>query len=152
VLFGDVTAVLAAGDWSDKAVTFIVPATDITGQAFKRGQTVYGGVLMPSGGQGTNTLPFTFGGPWIESLNPASAPPKAQVTISGTGFGPTNLGHIAFGDTTAETKDWSDTAITFVVPEKDKSGTPYPAGRTVVKAAVTVGNLTTSVDFAVTKP
>ena len=64
VVFGNVAAVVADGDWKDNAVQFTVPAKKADGTDFKPGDTVGVGVLQQgttnAEWQSTNTVPFTI--------------------------------------------------------------------------------------------
>jgi lysophospholipase L1-like esterase len=74
---------------------------------------------------GTGTQAMTP--PAAQSVNPATASAGQEVTVTGTGFGPTQgSGYVDFsdngidwgapGNTAVQVDSWSDTAITFTVP------------------------------------
>ncbi|HEX4212918.1 MAG TPA: IPT/TIG domain-containing protein [Candidatus Dormibacteraeota bacterium] len=80
----------------------------------------------------TSTTPIA--GPVVDAITPASAVADQQVTIIGTGFGATQgSGYVTLTDAamvwgvpgmepTLQIKSWSDTRITFLVPDRSGSG------------------------------
>jgi hypothetical protein len=99
------------------------------------------------------TLPAA---PAITSVSPSSAGAGEQVTVTGSGFGASQgSGYLALsddgtnwgapGDSAAFTVDsWSDTAVTFTVPEPSGSGGQWAVtpGSTATVAVTTDGDLT----------
>jgi hypothetical protein len=101
-------------------------------------------VTLPSGTQGGAEHIFSIGtstaamtGPVINSLSATSASAGTQVTINGSGFGASQgKGYVAFGDNgtnwgapgnaaTFTVDSWSDTAITFTVPQPSGTNGQY---------------------------
>ncbi|NUP54080.1 MAG: lectin [Catenulispora sp.] len=102
---------------------------------------------------GTTTTPPT--GPVATTATPSPAAAGQQVTITGTGFGPTQgTGYLAFTDQGTNwgapgnsapftINSWSDTAVTFTVPTPSGTWHVYPgtnASATIVNAAGQVSN------------
>jgi predicted alpha-1,2-mannosidase len=101
-------------------------------------------VTLPSGTMGGAEHLFSIGtstaamtGPVINSLSATSASAGTQVTINGSGFGATQgSSYVAFGDNgtnwgapgnaaTFTVTSWSDTAITFTVPQPSGTNGQY---------------------------
>jgi RHS repeat-associated protein len=110
--------------WSSTAITFTVPSGTTTGP-----------VVVTVGGLASNSVTFTL----IEALSitgisPTSGPTTTAVTITGTGFGPTQSSSAVnfYGATATSITSWSDTSIVV----------PVPAGAVTGNVTVTVAGVT----------
>jgi hypothetical protein len=137
VTFNGVSAGVAVS-WSDTSITVIVPSGATTGN-----------VVVTVGGQSSTPAPFTvIVTPVIHSFWPTSGPVNTAVTITGSGFGPTQgSSTVTFGGVLATAVPyWSDTSITVLVPSGAISGS----------VAVTVNGVTgtsgSGNPFTVTNP
>ncbi|MHB8895624.1 MAG: IPT/TIG domain-containing protein [Candidatus Geothermincolia bacterium] len=86
-------------------------------------------VFVHTGGLASNALPLTVVPEVSGPLDPTESRPGEPVTITGTGFGPTQgdaSGHVFFGTTESSVSAWSDISITAVVPV-------IPMGATTVR-------------------
>jgi len=119
---------------SDTAIRTVVPAGATTGLI----------AVTNPGGTGSRPIPFTAASatPAVTSFGPASGPPGAPVTLTGSGF--TGTTNVAFNGITATFTVGSDTSVTAKVP----------AGAT--NGAITVtnpgGRASSPTAFAVTPP
>jgi hypothetical protein len=134
VTFGQATATVVAGSWSNASITATVPAGLAAGAV-----TV---TVTTSGGSGTNTFTVI---PGITSLSPNPVTPGSPATITGTSFGATRgSSSVTFSGMAASVvSTWTDTSIVATVP----SGTA--AGSLVVTVNNAASNPTT---FTVTAP
>ncbi|MGH3054802.1 MAG: IPT/TIG domain-containing protein, partial [Gaiellaceae bacterium] len=99
--------------WSDTIIAVIVP--DLPGGI------VPVVVTTQEAGSAAGALTILGSGPpMITGIAPAQVPPKGMVTITGTSFGAMQAGTVDVAGGDATVISWSDTAITFTVPE----GTP----------------------------
>ena len=132
VSFNGVQAVFSV--LSDTAIRTVVPAGATTGLI----------AVTNPGGTGSRPIPFTAASatPAVTSFGPASGPPGAPVTLTGSGF--TGTTNVAFNGITATFTVGSDTSVTAKVP----------AGAT--NGAITVtnpgGRASSPTAFAVTPP
>ena len=92
--------------WSDTQVVAIVPSA------------VSGTAAVAQNGAWSNGIAFTMDGPIVSSVTPSSAPPGANVTIVGSGFGAAegNYGNVQLGNNYASVVSWSNTQVVATVP------------------------------------
>jgi hypothetical protein len=101
------------GSWSDTQIT----ATVATG-------STSGTVQVVQGGARSNTFTFTVATPTISNVTPTSGLAGTQVTIAGSGFGPTQgNGQVRLGNTTGIVTAWSDSQVVATVANGAASGT-----------------------------
>jgi hypothetical protein len=111
VTFGGTAAPVTC--WTDTAVYCSVPAGLTPGQA---------DVVVTTSHGASMARPFTVDAPVplvpvISSITPAHALRSATVTIAGSAFGASqDASTVTFGGTAATVSNWSDTAITCMVP------------------------------------
>jgi IPT/TIG domain-containing protein/beta-propeller repeat-containing protein len=107
------TAYGIVNSWSDTQVVATVASGSLSGTA---------GVLR---GGWSNSVPFVVlgGPPRITNISPSSGTPATTVTITGSGFGASQAGGIAWiGGTTASVLSWTDTQITVSVSANAVTG------------------------------
>ena len=100
--------------WSDTSITVLVPGGATTGP-----------VLVSVNGIASNSVSFTVNSlsPTISALNPTRGVAGAQVTITGTSFGPTQGDNqVQIGSLPLTVKTWSDTAIVATIPPGSTTG------------------------------
>jgi len=118
--------------WSDTLIVAPVPAGATSGN-----------VVVSVGGINSNSVPYTVTpGPAVASVSPTSGVIGTSVTISGAGFGATQVSGstITFNGVAASPTSWSDTSIV----------APVPTGATTGNVVVTVGGIASnSVQFTV---
>ncbi len=106
VQFNNVTAEMIT--WSSTSITVFVPSNATSGP-----------VTVTVGGVVSNSVQFTLlENLSISSISPSSGPNGTSITISGSGFGPTqsNSTLAMYGATVTNITSWSDTSIVAVVP------------------------------------
>lgn len=120
VHFGDYLAEVLS--WSDVSITVTVPPSLVVAE--------YGVTVQTQAGASkeamftVNEAPKPSLVPKIASIKPASGRPGTEIVISGDNFGKAQGGgKILFGPGEAPVKAWSDTSITFTVPEDAKTNT-----------------------------
>ncbi|HEY6251648.1 MAG TPA: IPT/TIG domain-containing protein, partial [Candidatus Angelobacter sp.] len=96
--------------WSDTQITVTVPSNAVTGAA-----------TVTVSGVASNGVNFTFTPPQITSISPNTGGVGSTVTITGSGFLPTQTsgygsGNAYFGGVTAPITSWSGTQIVAAVP------------------------------------
>ncbi len=116
-------------NWSANSITAPVPSSATSGD-----------VYVTVAGQPSNGLSFAVT-PTITSLTPTSGTAGTSVTISGTGFGPTQgTSIVAFNGAAATPTNWSPTSI----------AASAPSGATTGNVVVTVGGIPSNgVNFTV---
>jgi RHS repeat-associated protein len=99
--------------WSNTSVLVSVPQHATSGP-----------VTLTVNGVASNGVSFTvLETPTITGVSPSSGPLSSSVTISGTGFGPSQSNStLTFNSTTATVTSWSDTSITTTVPTGASTG------------------------------
>jgi len=110
-------------NWSDTLIVAPVPVAATSGN-----------VVVSVGGVNSNGISYTVTpGPNVASLSPTSGVVGTVVTISGAGFGATQVtgSTITFNGVAAAPVSWSDTSIV----------APVPAGATTGNVVVTAGGL-----------
>ncbi|TLM67182.1 MAG: hypothetical protein FDZ70_10235, partial [Actinobacteria bacterium] len=102
VTFNGVPATVVV--WADTAVTVDAPGD--------------GPVVVTCDGIASNAAAFSsYVSPVVSGVSPSPARVGTSVTVSGTGFGPTQgASTVAFNGATASVVSWSDTAIACTVP------------------------------------
>jgi IPT/TIG domain len=106
--------------WSDTQVVATIGASATSGSA-----RILQGCVM------SNAKPFTVNRLHIDDVTPSSALPGTLITITGTGFGPTQgSGTVILGSTSGVDVNWSDTVITARVAATSLTGIVqvYPNG------------------------
>ena len=99
--------------WSDSQVIATVSAGSASGVA----QVLQNGVL-------SNSVEFDLNTPQIVNITPASGGPGTAVTITGSGFGPSQgSGNVWLGSTWGAVMSWSDSQITATVASNSMNGT-----------------------------
>jgi hypothetical protein len=116
------TPVTTVTSWNSTTIKVIVPAGATTGN-----------VVVTVGGVASNGKPFTVTAPHISSLSTSSGAVGASVTISGSGFGSSQVtgSSVTFNGTAAAPATWNAGAIS----------APVPSGATSGNVIVTVGGL-----------
>jgi RHS repeat-associated protein len=112
VSFNGVTA--SAPSWSDTSITAVVPSSATSGP-----------VVVTESGVPSNGAPFTVLEPIsVTGIAPLSGPVGSSVTISGTGFGPTQSNSTVsfYGTFATNIVSWSDTQIVATLPSGASSG------------------------------
>jgi RHS repeat-associated protein len=110
-----------SGSWSDTSITIGVPLDAVSGP-----------VTVIEGGVTSNSVSFSVENLSVTGISPATGPLGSTVTITGTGFGPTQSNStVDFFGTTANIQSWSDTQIVAVVA----------AGTVTGPVDVTVGSI-----------
>src|SRR2546429_4761963 len=107
---------LSAGitSWTDTSITVFVPAGATSGFV----TVTQNGITSPGAS-------FTVLGPLsVTGISPKVRPVGSTITITGTGFGPTQRNSTAnlYGATATSVVSWSDTQIVAVVPAGAASG------------------------------
>ena len=112
VMFNGVAGIKTS--WTDTQVTALVPTPTATSGPLT--VTYYG---FPS-----NSVPFTvLEALTITNVSPAIGPAGTTVTITGTGFGPTqSTSTVDFYGTSATVQSWNDTQIVATAPAGTASG------------------------------
>ena len=127
IAFNGETYTGAAGSWTDTQVTISVPSWATTGL-----------VTVTTAGLTSNGVQFTVEGTLaVTGISPTAGPIGSSVTISGTGFGPsqgTSTVAINSDNTPLTVTSWSDTQIVAAIP----------AGATTGAIAVNVQGLVAS--------
>jgi RHS repeat-associated protein len=101
--------------WGNTTITATVPSTVQTGPV----------VVTVGSNQSNNNVVFTAFNPTILSLTPPSSPVRGQVQISGYGFGAyesTSQSTVSVNGVGATVITWTDSSITFYVPQNATSG------------------------------
>lgn len=103
----------AEQSWSDTKAVVTVPTTATSGT-----------ITVVNNGVSSNAIPFTIlENISVTSISPTSGPAGTTVTITGTGFGPTQSSStVDFWGTTAAIQSWSDTQIVATVPSGANTG------------------------------
>src|SRR5262249_60699359 len=101
--------------WSDTSITVVVPPQGSTGP-----------VTVTEFNATSNGVQFTVEGPpTVSGVSPAVAPVGTTVTLTGTGFGPTqSTSSVQFspGGSGAAIISWSDTQVVATVPPGSITG------------------------------
>jgi predicted secreted protein len=106
------TAYATVVSWSDTQVVATVAQGSSSGVA----QVLQNGVW-------SNTVPFNGLTPLISSVSPTSGAAGTSVTISGSGFGPTQgSGILWLGSAQGDVTGWSDTQVVAIVDASAKTG------------------------------
>lgn len=160
------TAQLQYVSWSDIQISFVVPTRDTEGFQTTPGTTATVTVTN-SGGLSSNTMSLKIvAAPVIDMLSPAAARPGDVIAIDGQAFGdPQGGGYVHFADngqswgvpgqeTLLQIVNWSDTQITFVVPDKQlfptTPGTTATVTVTNSAGALTSNSMNLTIEAAVT--
>jgi hypothetical protein len=99
--------------WSDTQLIALVASGATTGTA-----------KILQAGVWSNAIPFVVITPVVTSVVPGSGSPGTQVTITGTGFSPTQgSGNVWLGSTYGVVMSWSDTQILATVAPSARTGT-----------------------------
>jgi RHS repeat-associated protein len=127
VTFYGVTAT-SITSWSDTQIVAAVPMNALTGP-----------VQVTEGGVKSNTLTYTVPPPQITSISPTAGGVGTQVTITGSGFWPTESQNsfVYFNGTSTGAVSWSDTQIVTAVPAGATTGPLKVSVNTVVSNTVT---------------
>ena len=108
--FNGVTASVIS--WGDTSISALVP----------NGATS-GSVNLSEQGVTSNNISFSVESLSVTGISPNFGPAGTFVTISGTGFGPTQTSStVDFYGTSAAVQSWSDTQIVAIVPQGAASG------------------------------
>ena len=138
VLFGS-TQAATYDSWSDTRIVCRVP--DISTGTVQ--------VKVTTGVGTSNGLDFRVykPSPFLSSVSPSSAPPYAEVTLTGYHFGDTrDSSYVLFGEETAYSyKSWSDTRIVCRVPD-------ISPGTVQVKVVVPDAGTSNGINFTVNRP
>ena len=119
--------------WSGTSITAAVPTGATSGP-----------VTLVEGGVTSNGLPFSVETLSVTSISPTSGPVGTQITITGTGFGPSQSNStVSFFGTAAAVQSWSDTQIVAVVPSGIGNG-PVQVGVASVLWYANTFDLTTT--------
>jgi RHS repeat-associated protein len=107
--------VASIGYWSDTSIKIFVPSNVSTGT---------GPLTVMVGGVTSNSMSFTvLEALSVTGMSPLIGPAGTPVTITGTGFGPTQSTSVVdFWGTPANVTSWSDTQIVATVPVGALSG------------------------------
>lgn len=101
--------------WSDTEVAVRIPRRHPDDREWSPGQTVQLGLVV-NGRRGAGTAPFQVAPPRVDAIAPESGPPGTRVTLRGAAFGKEAAdSRILLNDAPVDA-DWTDTAVTFVVP------------------------------------
>ena len=103
-------AMVSVSSWSDTSVSFIVPSNAGSGA-----------VTVTVGGVISNSVQFSLiEATSITGISPSSGAVNSSVTITGTGFGPTQSNSVFsfYGAAATNITSWSDTSIVAVVPAR----------------------------------
>ena len=113
VTFNGVWATISS--WSDASIVASVPLNSSTGNV----------VVTAAGGVQSNGAAFTvIPPPGITSVSPNTGAPGSTVLISGSSFGASQgTGSVTFNGAPATITNWSDSAISALVPAGATSGT-----------------------------
>jgi RHS repeat-associated protein len=98
--------------WSDTQVVITVP------------NTISGSMIVTEGGVASNGVAFTVPPPQITSISPTSGGVGTQVTVNGSGFGPTqgNASVNFYNGWAGSVVSWSATQIVATVPSHASTG------------------------------
>jgi RHS repeat-associated protein len=98
--------------WSDTQVVITVP------------NTISGSMIVTEGGVASNGVAFTVPPPQITSISPTSGGVGTQVTINGSGFGPTqgNASASFYNGWAGSVVSWSSAQIVATVPSHASTG------------------------------
>jgi hypothetical protein len=103
-----------ASVWTDTSITLTVPAALTAGSA---------AVTVTVNRVASNAMTFTVT-PNLVSVSPPSSAPGSQVTVSGSGFGPSQgSGRIWLGSSYGAVVSWSDSRIEAMVASNSTTGT-----------------------------
>lgn len=103
----------ATSTWSDSQITATIPAGAATGPIRVSVNNI----------SSNQDVVFTVPNPIITSISPSSGFVGAQVTVSGTGFGPgPPQGSLLFQGVSAVIHTWSDNQIVAIVPDAALTG------------------------------
>ena len=104
--------------WSDTAIAAHIPTTASGGS-----------ILITEGGVRSNAnINFNIPAPRITSISPTRGNAGIQVTVTGSGFGATRVGHNSlfyYPGYTAAVSTWNDTQIVATVPTLASAGPVY---------------------------